>query len=74
MCKQISSNSFKNEITRKLLTYKSYMYMYLNVCKQMIDVRLLLSHINTWNYLTVCQQMIDNKQNCSYLIEVLETI
>ena len=33
VCKQIRSNSFKNEITYKLFTYKSYMYMHLNVCK-----------------------------------------
>ena len=26
MCKQISSNSFKNKITNKLLNYKWYMY------------------------------------------------
>ena len=29
--KQISSNSFKNEITNELITYLSYIY--LNVCK-----------------------------------------
>ena len=27
--------------------YKSYMYIHLNVCKQMIDVKLLLLHSNT---------------------------
>ena len=26
MCQQISSNSFKNEITNKLFTYKAYVY------------------------------------------------
>ena len=26
VCKQISSNSFKNEITNKLFTYKSFVY------------------------------------------------
>ena len=31
------------------------MYIYLNVCKQMIDVKLLLLHSNTLNYLTVCK-------------------
>ena len=31
MCKQISSNSFKNEITNKPFTYKSDMYIHLNV-------------------------------------------
>ena len=42
MCKQINSNSFKNVITCKLFTYKSYMYIHLNVCKQITDVKLLL--------------------------------
>ena len=27
MCKQITSNTFKNEITYKLFNYKSYMYI-----------------------------------------------
>ena len=36
---QISSNSFKNEITHKLFTYKSYKYIHLNVRKQMTDVK-----------------------------------
>ena len=54
--KQISSNSFKNEITNK-----SFMYINLNVNKQMTDVKLLLLHNNTWNHLTVCKQMINCK-------------
>ena len=29
------------------------MYIYLNVHKQMTDVKLLLLHSNTWNHLTV---------------------
>ena len=33
VCKQISSDSFKNEITYKLFTYKSYAYPF----KQMIN-------------------------------------
>ena len=33
------------------------MYIHLNVCKQMIDVKLLLLHSNTWNHLTVCKKM-----------------
>ena len=33
MQKQISSNSFKSEITYQLSTYKLYMYILLNVCK-----------------------------------------
>ena len=28
----------KNQITHKLFTYKSYIYIHLNVCKQMTDV------------------------------------
>ena len=39
--KQITSNTFKNEITHKLYTYKSLMYIHLNRCKQMSDVKLL---------------------------------
>ena len=33
--------------------YEPIMYIYLNVCKQMTDVKLLLLHSNTWNHLTV---------------------
>ena len=29
------------------------MYIYLNVCKQMTDVKLLLLYNNTWNGLSV---------------------
>ena len=58
MCQQISSNSFKNEITDKLI---SNMYIYLNVCKQMTDDNLLLLHSNAWNHLPVCKQMINSK-------------
>ena len=47
VCKQINSNSFKNEITYKLLIYKAYMYIHLNVCIQMTDVKLLLLHSYT---------------------------
>ena len=32
------------------------MYIYLKVCKQMTDVKLLFH--NTWNDLTACKQMI----------------
>ena len=49
--KQISSYSFKNESTDKLIWH--IMYSYLNLCKQMIDVKQLLLHRNTWNQLTV---------------------
>ena len=37
------------------------MYIHLNVCKQMADVKLLLLLRNTWNYLTVFPQMINSK-------------
>ena len=40
MCKQISSNLFKNEITYKLFTSKSYMYIHLSVCKEMTDIKI----------------------------------
>ena len=33
MCKEISSNSYKNKITYKLFAYKSYIYNHLIVCK-----------------------------------------
>ena len=36
------------------------MYNYLNVCKQMTDVKLLLLHRNTWKYLTVRKQLINS--------------
>ena len=55
MIKQISSDLFKNEITYKLFTYKSYMNINLNVCKQM-SAKLLLLDRNTWNHLTVCKK------------------
>ena len=59
MCKQISSNSFENEITYKLFDYKSYMCIHLNVYK-MTNVKLLLLHRNTRNHLTECKQMINS--------------
>ena len=33
------------------------MHNYLNECKQMTDVKLLLLHRNTWNHLTVSKKM-----------------
>ena len=36
MCKQISSNSFKNEITNKVI-FLHIIYIYINVCKQMLN-------------------------------------
>ena len=47
--------------TSKLFTYKSYMYIHLNVCKQMTDDKLLVLHRNSWNHLTVSKQMINRK-------------
>ena len=40
VCKEISFNSFKKEITNKPYTYKSYMYIHLNVCQQITVVKL----------------------------------
>ena len=37
------------------------MYIHLNVCKQMADVKLLLLLSNNWNDLTECKQMINSK-------------
>ena len=37
------------------------MYIYLNVCKQMTDVKLLLLLDTTQNHLTVCKQMIKSR-------------
>ena len=37
------------------------MNIYLNVYKQMTDVKLLLLHRDTWNNVTVCKQMINSK-------------
>ena len=33
------------------------MSIHLNVCKQMIDIKLLLLWSNTWSHLTVCKQI-----------------
>ena len=37
----------KNEITYKLFTYKSYVYIHLN---DWLSVKLLLLQSNTWNH------------------------
>ena len=50
MCKQIW---FINEITDKII-YKSYIY--LNVCKQITYIKLLLLPNSTWKYLTLCKK------------------
>ena len=60
-CNDISFKSFKNEITNKLFTHKSYVYIHLKVGKQITIGKLLLLHSNTWNYLTMCKQMINNE-------------
>ena len=73
VCNQINSNSSKNEITNKQFTYKSYMYIPLNMCKQMTDAKFLLLHNNAWKHLTVCQQMINCTENYSCLIQILKT-
>ena len=39
------------------------MYIYLNVCKQMTDVKVLLLQSNNWNQLTLWKQIINSKQN-----------
>ena len=44
-----------------IYSFKSHVYIHLNVCKQMTDVKLWLLHGNTWNHLTVCKQMTDVK-------------
>ena len=46
MCKEIGSKSFNNRIICELFTYESYMYIYLDICKQMTDIKLLLLHSN----------------------------
>ena len=38
----MNANSFTNEITYKIFTYKSHMYNYLTVCKQITDAELLV--------------------------------
>ena len=58
MCKQISSHLKIKPPTNYPLT-NHIMYIYLNVCKQMTDVKLLLLYSNTWNHLTVCKQIIN---------------
>ena len=47
----------KNETTNHL----HITYIYLNVCKQMTNVKLLLVHGSAVDHLTVCKQMIKSK-------------
>ena len=45
VCKQTRSNSFKNEINDKLVSLR-LMFIYLNVYKQLTDIKMLLFHSN----------------------------
>ena len=80
----MSSMSFLN-VTDKPPTWKfkwnyrltnllHVMYIYLNVCKQMIDVKLLLVHSSARDSLTVCKQTIKSKLNDSYRMKIREII
>ena len=60
MSKQMSSNSFKNQITNKLSTYESYIHFHLDVLRQKTGVKLLLLHSITWNNLTWREQIINS--------------
>ena len=60
VCKHICCNTFKKEIYWQI-DFFHIMYIYLNPCKQMTDVKLLVLHINTWNHLTVCKQKMNSK-------------
>ena len=48
--------------------------IYLNVCKQMTDVKLLLLYSNSRNHLTVCKQMTKSKWNDLYRIDIVAVI
>ena len=37
------------------------MYIYLSVCEQMTDIKLLLLRSYAWKHSTVCEQMINSK-------------
>ena len=50
------------------------MYIYLNLCKKMTDVKFLLFHSNTWDCLTMNKQMIKSELNDFYWIEICEII
>ena len=57
VCKQISSNSFKNEITNNLLYI---MYISLNICKQMTNVKSLLLHLAVQHTVEDCEDCKDS--------------
>ena len=48
-CKQIIY-LLKNEIGDQLFTYKSYMGIHLNMCKQMIDINCYCYYSSTWKH------------------------
>ena len=56
-CKLMSCDSFKKKITYKVFTYKSYMYIHLNVSKQMTDVK-LLKHLTLWKQIVNSNRII----------------
>ena len=37
------------------------MYIYLNVCEQVSDLKLFLLHSTSWNHLTMCSQISNSK-------------
>ena len=59
MCKQISSHLKIKLPTDYLLT--NHMNIFLNMCKQMTEVKLLQLNINNYYNLTVCKQIIYSK-------------
>ena len=50
------------------------MNIYLNVCKQMTDITLLLLRSSPRNHLAVCKKIIKSRLSGSYYIEILEII
>ena len=57
MCKQINTNSFKNQNTDKLISDISCIFIKMRA--KTTDVRLRWSYCTTWNPLTVCKQIIN---------------
>ena len=64
--KLISSITFLN------INLLHFISIYLNVCKQMTDVKLLLLYSDSRNNLTVCKQMRKSKWNDLNWIEIVE--